>query len=168
MGKIGEQNGIYSFGRVSNLGEGKTLNWNELGCCLGEFWCTILLLLAHPECVKGSTQAFTTINKSSVYVVQWLTSLSELLGLHMSRSTGESYIYIYIYIYTFQIINCSSYSVLGEHRCIYLKKRKLTNRWIQIYCCLPSSQEHVTCKIYHRNIKAYIVNPSSTDIYKGH
>ena len=54
-------------------------------------WCTILSTC--PKSVAGSTQAFTTINKSFVEIVQWITSLSEELGPHMLRSTG-------IYTYT--------------------------------------------------------------------
>ena len=42
-------------------------------------WCTILLLSAHPKSVAGSTQTFITINKSPVWVVKQITSLTKLI-----------------------------------------------------------------------------------------
>ena len=48
-----------------------------------------------PIALRSALQAFMTINKSSMYVVQWFISITELLGPHMSRSIGVYHIYLF-------------------------------------------------------------------------
>ena len=63
MGKVVGQLAI-----ATSLGEGESVN-SEPEKCWSENLCSIILLLsALPKIMAGSTQAFTTINKSCVYM----------------------------------------------------------------------------------------------------
>ena len=61
-----------------------------------KYYCTVLLLLAHPRSVAAFTKPFTTINKSLVKEVKPFISVTEQLDLRSSRLTWQSIIYIYI------------------------------------------------------------------------
>ena len=70
ISEIVEQTELCNLNRTTSLGEGKILNSKAEKCSSGEsvaYLCTILPLSAHTKSgFAGSTQTFTSINKSSM------------------------------------------------------------------------------------------------------
>ena len=70
--------------RMISLGEVKTLNTKPEKCCSREslaHWYTILLLSFSQRSASGSTQTFTTINKSLVWFGFFVFMVYQLLSI---------------------------------------------------------------------------------------